>query len=320
MAKVRRRAAHGSRRCAGLHPRAHSGVPRRAAFLLGILFHSAACGGSDSGAPLGERAGTAASGEGLPLVLTDAAGVDHEFGSLPRRIISLVPSVTETLLALGAGDRLAARTDFDTLSALRSLPSVGEGILPSVERLLVLEPDLVIYFAGPSSAPLRERLTRVGLPHFGMRPQKIDDVRRGVRQLGALAGRTRSADSLLAGIDGTLKELAERVGELPRPRVAYLLGGTPPWVAGPGTFIDELITAAGGANVFGDLEVAYGPVSAEELLARRIDLVFMQEDARDVPPISAIPVARVSSLVRTPGPRVAEAALELGRLLHPGRF
>ena len=286
---------------------------------LGLLLSLAGCGGSDPD-PKREGNPDGAGGGSPPLTLTDDSGVERHFSAPPRRIVSLVPSATETLIALGAVERLIARTDFDTASVLLPLPSVGEGILPSVERLLTLEPDLVIYFSGETSRALTGRLENHGLRHFGVRPDRMDNVRRVIEALGAIVDRSRAADSLLNEIDETLRGVRERVEGQPRPRVVYLLGGTPPWVAGPGTFIEELIEAVGGTNVFSDLELLYGAVSPEELLAREIDVIFAQEGVAVEIPLEDTPIRRVSSLILRPGPRVAEAALELAKLLHPHLF
>ena len=107
---------------------------------------------------------------------------------------------------------------------------------------------------------------------MGVRPDRVDDIRAIVRQMGQVMGRTAAADSLIVRMNGELEGVRTRVAGQPRRRVAYVLGGTPPWVAGPGTFIADLLEVAGGENVFADLGQLYAPVSLEELVARDVDL------------------------------------------------
>jgi len=252
------------------------------------------------------------------IAIVDAEGVRQEIPVPVQRVISLVPSAMETLDALGARDVLVARTDFDTASWAAGLPSVGGGLHPSVETIVSLHPDLVLLFGGRQDPQTPERLRELGIPHLALRPDRIADVEHMIELLGRVTGRANRADSLVAGIDHTLSAVRSEVAGRARPRVAYVLGGRPPWVAGPGTYIDELISIAGGTNVFQDLESLYSAVSPEELVARKIDVVLL-------PPGAAfdrtlVPGARVEVVpgdLERPGPDVATMARDLARLLHP---
>jgi len=128
----------------------------------------------------------------------------------------------------------------------------------------------------------------------------VDDVRRAVADLGTVVGRTRAADSLLSEMDAGLEAVRAAVRGRAPVRAAYVLGGTPVWVAGPGTFLDELIGLAGGINAFSDLDTLYAPVSAEELVARDVDVYL---------------TSRGTELDRS---WLGEAAREVARALHPG--
>ena len=105
-----------------------------------------------------------------------------------------------------------------------------------------------------------------------------------------------------------------------RVKVAYVLGEHPPWVAGPDTFIHELLVFAGGENVFSDLNALYGPVSVEEFLVREIDLFLTPEGGTVSLPASEIPVVRVSPSLEIPGPDLARSAWDLAAILHPEAF
>ncbi len=260
------------------------------------------------------------SGESYPVRLVDASGAGHTFEEAPRRIVSLVPSATEALLAMSLEDHLVGRTDFDRMPRLADLPSVGGGLQPNLEILVSLDLDLVIRFAGDSDLATAERLTELGIPHFAVQPDGIEDVLTIIRDLGRITGAQDAATVMLREIRATLDDVSQRVDELPKPRVAYLLGGEPPWVAGPGTYIDELMTVAGGNNVFDDLGLLYAPVSMEALLDRELDLILLSEGLTAPPPLVHLPSAMLPGSVEIPGPGLGQAARDIARLIHPGAF
>ena len=257
---------------------------------------------------------------GYPIQLIDAAGTRHTFQAAPRRIVSLVPSATEALLEMGVANHLAGRTDYDRMPELSGLPSVGGGLQPNLEILVSLDLDLVIRFAGDSDLATAEHLTDLGTPHFAVQPDGIDDVLTIIGDLGRIMGESEAADLVLREIRDTLDDVARRVAELPEPRVVYLLGGDPPWVAGPGTYIDELMTVAGGNNVFDDLGPLYAPVSMEALLARELDLILLPEGLAPPPLLAHVRSAALPASVEIPGPGLGRAARDIARLIHPGAF
>jgi iron complex transport system substrate-binding protein len=220
---------------------------------------------------------------------------------------------------------MVGRTDYDTATALRSLSSVGGGLNPNLEAILALAPDLVIRFAGDSDVLTPLRLDQMGISHLAVRPEGIRGIRKVIRDLGTITEKTGRADTLLARMDATLAGIEGRIDSLPVVRTAYLLGGAPLWVAGPESYIHELILAAGGENAFSDLGGSYGPVNLEVVLSRRIDL-FLAGEGADLTFLEThaslldLPLKRVSAAVEIPGPHVAEAALELARALHPEAF
>ena len=255
-----------------------------------------------------------------PFRVVDAAGTQHTFDSAPQRIVSLVPSATEALLAMARGDRLVGRTDFDRIPELIGLPSVGGGLQPNLEILVSLDLDLVIRFAGDSDLASAERMTDLGIPHFAVQPDGIEDVLTIIRDLGRITDASDAAESMLREIRDALDDVARRVDDLPEPRVVYLLGGDPPWVAGPGTYIDELIGIAGGTNVFDDLGTLYAPVSMEALLDRDLDLILLSEGLTPPSPLAHVASAALPASVEIPGPGLGEAARDIARLIHPGAF
>jgi iron complex transport system substrate-binding protein len=197
------------------------------------------------------------------------------------------------------------------------VPSVGGGIDPSLEAIVALRPDLVIRFGGPQDVRTTPRLDDLGIPHLAIRPDGIEDVLGAVTLLGRLTGHGREADSVAAEIRSTLDEIRNEARNIPEVRIAYVLGGSPPWVAGPGTYIDELIRLAGGTNVFSDLGTLYGAVSPEEFVARRIDVILVPAGSTfDRALARGTPVQEVDPDLEIPGPDVARAALSIARILR----
>ncbi len=308
-----------------MHARLHGSLPL-AFVLLTLQLGELACGGWDSGArrdpgtgSMGAAQDSASSGADTLLAITDATGRQLYIRTPVSRVVSLVPSATETLQALGATSLLVGRTDYETNPALQHLPSVGGGLRPNLETLAALGPDLVIRFAGASDPVTPSQLDRLGIPHFAIEPNRLDDVFRIIAQLGQLVGREIQADSLSNSIQSELRSVGKRIEGRQRRRVAYLLGGHPPLVAGPGTFISDLLAVAGAENVFSDLTTRYAQVSLEEFLSRPIDLVlFSSISSPDLP--QGLHRRPVPEEFEIPGVHVAESARQLALILHPEAF
>ncbi len=251
------------------------------------------------------------------LVVVDATGERVALDGPARRIVSLVPSATATLRAIGAASSLVGRTDYDTDAWAAAIPSVGGGLDPSVEAIVALEPDLVIRFAGEQDPRTRGRLDDLGITHLAVRPERLDDVLETTRLLSRVTGREAAGDSLARALTLGLEETARAVAEWPRLRVAYVLGGSPPWVSGSETYIAEILSLVGGDNVFSELDAAYAPVSPEELRRRDIDVVLVS--TRGGYDASLTPDARVVEIgdsLEIPGPGVVDVARRVATLIH----
>lgn len=268
------------------------------------------------------------------LVLRDDLGREIRLAGPPDRIVSLVPAATELLFALGAGDRLVGRTRYGVHPpAARDVPSVGQGLRPSLELVAERRPDLVIVFAGPETRGTVDRLEALGTAALGLELNTFGDLERNVRRLGRLTGRAGAAGRLLDRIDCQLRRVAEAVEGVPRPRVYYEVWSDPPVTVGRGSYLDSLLRVAGGRNVFGDLEAPSPRVGLESVTDRNPDLVLVArrrdgEGARPArrPGWRAVPAVREGrvrtvdgDLVHRLGPRVGEAARALAGVLHPGR-
>ncbi len=270
-----------------------------------------------------------------PIAATDDAGRAVRLPRPARRVVSLIPSINETLLALGARDRIVARSDYDHAPELARLPSVGGGLTPNVEWLAASRPDLVVAWPDERSRVVVGRLETVGVAVYAARVETLADADRTTRNLGTLLGLRGAADTLVARLHGRLDAVRRRAAAQPAPRVLYLIGLEPPEVAGGGTFVDELLHIAGGRNVFGDLRL-WPTVGLEEIVRRDADVVILAvygqrgDDAGAAARLRATPgwsglhavrsgrvVALDPDLVNRPGPRAAEAAEKLFAALHP---
>jgi len=249
--------------------------------------------------------------------VVDADGSTISLDRPASRIVSLVPSASLSLDAIGARATLVARTDYDTVGWAKDLPSVGGGLQPSLEAIIAAQPDLVVRFGGAQDPKTPARLNDVGIPHVAVRPDRVADVLTMIATLGHLTGRDAEADSLVGVLETSLSETRDRARSLPSVRVAYVLGGSPPWVAGPDTYIHELVEMAGGVNVFADLTKLYGAVSPENFVAREIDVILTPDAGALDPRLSRhARVVEVSDAFELPGPSVADAANEVARLLR----
>ena len=327
---------------------AATGRGRSAAWTAAVaLCALAAAGCAPSEGPPGESAGRAtesadtvdptssASRSAAPAPsVVDDGGRAVSLAAPPRRIVSLIPAVTEMLIALGAGDRLVARTDYDTNPALDTLPSVGGGLTPDIEWLVRRQPDLVIGWTDGTARTVLGRLRELGIGVYSADIQSLADADTTVLRLGALLRLDDEAEALVARTRRGLDEVRRAARGLPRPRVLYVLSVDPPMTAGPGTFLHEIIELAGGDNVFGDAAAQWPTVSLEAVVDREPDLLLVpvgEEGFVPVDRLGALPGWANLAAVRAgrvhpvdadrfhrPGPPRGDVARELMRIYYPG--
>ncbi len=272
-----------------------------------------------------------------------AALVQKDGAKPAKRIVSLVPAVTEMLFAIGAGPRVIAVSSFDTFPPeVRKLPQVGALIDPDTERILSLRPDLVVTYS--SQEDVRARFERAGIRTFSYRHGGLSAMLDALRQVGAVTGRTAAAAGEARRIEGRLNQIRERVRGRPRPLTLLVFERSPQtlrgiYVSGGSGFLNEMLDYAGGANVFADVKRESVQPSQETLLKRapqvilevRASQMLSGADARrdhDVwnalPSLPAVRQRRVhfltGSTLVVPGPRVAEGVEMMARALHPDAF
>lgn len=283
--------------------------------------------------PVPPAGGPAPSTGGDTVRVADDRGDTLALSRPADRVVSLVPAATEVLFALGAGDRLVGRTRYGTHPpAARSVPSVGEGVRPSVERVIGRRPDAVVVYAGSGNRGSIRRLEELGVPVLALEHNTIPQFVRNTRRLGALTGRVGAADSLVRAVRRRLAAVGGLTAGRRPVSVYYDVWPDPPRTIGSGSYLDSLITLAGGRNVFGDRPGPSPKVSLEAVVAREPDVILFPRGvgSGDRAPPEARPgwrslgavrrgaVRRVDGeLLHRLGPRLGEAAAHLAAALHP---
>jgi iron complex transport system substrate-binding protein len=187
------------------------------------------------------------------LTVSDQTGRSLTLPAPPRRIVSLVPSVTEILFAIGAQDVLVGVTDFcDYPPEARKKQTVGGMVAPSLETIVALRPDLVVATSAGNGDEVFTQLGRLKMAVYVVNPTRLSDVFDLIARLGALTGHEAEATRLSARLSARVKAVAERVAALPRPRVLYVLWPDPLIVPARGALVSELLVLAGAVPVTGE--------------------------------------------------------------------
>jgi iron complex transport system substrate-binding protein len=281
-------------------------------------------------AALGVGARDASAGE-----VTDMLGRRVHVPDHPTRIVSLAPSITETVYVLGDGDRLVGVTDYcDYPPEATRKPRVGGIVDPNFEAILALRPDLVIATSESNYAEHVERLVSLGLPVYVVRPVDWDTVLESIERVGEVLGRQEVARAQVAAMRRDADAIGRAVAGLPRPRVLYVVWPNPLIAPGRDTLINQLIQRAGGESITGAEPMLYPRLSLETVVERRPDRIIVgrhgQETVEDLlrgwerlGSVNAVRDGRVygvdGNLIHRPGPRMVEALRALARVIHPER-
>jgi len=263
----------------------------------------------------------------------DDAGRKIYLAKTPTRIVSLAPSVTEMLFAIGAGDQLVGVTQFCNYppEALKK-PKVGYAN-PNLESLVELQPDLVV---GPNEFLKPDvvlKLDQLKIPLFVLAEKNIEDIFAHIQTLGRMLDRSTTANAVAMDLRQQIAQIRQRTETLPPVRVLYLLHSQPLITVGPGSFIDQLIVLAGGVNVAAKSGTSYPRLSMETVLEDDPEvLVFPvgesegisdseQQAWRQWSTMTAVKQGRLhqipSDLLNRPGPRIARGLELLATILHP---
>ena len=270
------------------------------------------------------------------FTVRDMQGREIVLAAPPQRIVSLVPSATEMIFALGGEDRLVGRTDFcDYPAAARAKKSVGGMINPSLETIVALKPDLVLVTSSGNREETFQQLTRLRIPVYQVAAERITEVKEVARHLAALTGREAAVAPLLEAIDRRVAAVREAVRPFARPRVLYVLWPDPLIVPGRRALVTDLIDIAGGESLTAGDADDYPRYSLEAAVAKSPEIIVLANHGTKSGPIAidrwkrltslpAIKTGRIHSvdgnLMHRYGPRVLDGLDQLARAIHPEAF
>ena len=272
-----------------------------------------------------------------PIQITDDLGRAVTISKLPQRIVSLAPSNTEILFALGLGDKVVGVTDADNyppeVSKIERVGGAYSAESTNFEKIVALKPDLVLTI---NVSSVISQLDKLGITTVALQPKDLDGVLKDITLVGQITGAESKADELVASLNQRIKAVTDVVQTLPqdqRPTVFYQVSPDL-WTTGPGTFQDSIIQMAGGRNVAADLGQPWGQYSLETLVAKNPDViitpfpdVYQQLKAGTLAgwaAIKAVKTGRVylidQDIMSRPGPRLVDALEQVARDLWPDRF
>ncbi len=257
----------------------------------------------------------------------------------PQRIVSLAPSVTETVFALGLGDRMVGVSVYcDYPPGVEKIDRVGTFLTPNIEVILAKHPDVVLAVPSPGNRGPVEELRRLGIQVVVVDPNTVDEIKQAQITIGDALQVPDAARALVQSIDNKINHIRQILSDAPERKVLMVVGQTPIIAVGRGTFIDELIRLAHGINLGAQAGASWPRLSLEFPIATGpeviIDTTMGNEEPtgaaaglefwKSFPTIPAVKNGRVHGykqyqLLR-PGPRIGEALETIARLIHPERF
>jgi len=257
-----------------------------------------------------------------------------------RRIVSLVPALTEMLFAIGAGPQVVGVSSYDTFPAeVKALPRVGALLDPDTERILSLRPDLVITYGSQSN--VETQFARAGIRTYSYRHGGIDTIRQSLRELAMLTDHRAEGERVGRDLQARLDAVRARIRGRARPRTVLVFEHEPHtlrgmYVSGGVGFLHEMLEIAGGQNVFAEVKRESVQPSLETLIARAPEVIV---EIRANPPqdidaerrawltLTTVPAVRAGRIhflageyLVVPGPRVPQGVEALARALHPDLF
>lgn len=295
-----------------------------ALLIIVVIAAATACAGVQSG----------------PGTITDDAGREIHLNSTPTRIVSHVPSITETIFALGLGDKLVADSDYcDYPEAAKTKPKIGGYFTPNIEEIVAMKPDLVL--TDGHVPELITKLDSLGIPIAVIDPKDINGVLKDIELLGNITGSQKKAAEIISNFEERVDAVMYKVVPLcSLPSVFYVFDATDttkPWTAGPGSFVDSLINMAGGHNVAASASDPWIQFNMEELVNSNPDIILVDsshgtaaispDQIKELPGWQGLKAVKENhiytidgDLVNRSGPRLVEGLEEMAKILHPDLF
>ncbi len=268
----------------------------------------------------------------FPVTVTDDAGRQVTIDAVPERIVSLAPANTEIVAALGLLDRLVGVTTYcDYPPEVLDLPKMGDFVAPNMEAIAAAGPDLILATTGVQAETIAQ-LEQLGAAVVAIDPQTLDALFVSIETVGSVTGATAEAKELVDSMTEELAGIGAAVSA-EGPSTCFLeIAQDPLFTAGPGTLLDDLISAAGGTNVV--MESGYVGYSLEQLLADDPQVYMATKGSMSEPSaidsragynaLASVKAGRVyvldDNLVSRPGPRIVEGVRQIAEALHPDAF
>jgi len=306
---------------------------RNLVLLLAVLtisvLLSACYAGSNNSTPPAEQQHE----PGYPLTITDFLEREITIEKAPERIVSLAPSTTEILFALGAGEKVVGVTDYDDYpEEVKKLPKVGGFKGPNMEAIAAQNPDIV-FASSLSGKSSMEALENLGIPVVVLEAKGIQEIYKSIEILGRITGTAAEGEKLFNEMKSKLDTIKEKVSGLSKPKVFYIVDLNGNYTAGKGTFIDELINLAGGLNVAGEAE-GWVQYSVEKIVEQNPDIIITAPHAGDINSIKtatgyketeAVKNDRVfvvsdDNIISRASYRIVQGLEEIAKYLHPEAF
>lgn len=266
------------------------------------------------------------------LITIHSSLITASCAETPKRIISLAPNVTEILFALGVDERIAAVSSFcDFPEEAKKKPKVGGMSNPSLEAVVSLKPDLVLFSIDGNPKSFEERLSSMKIRTFTLRSKRITELPQGVRQIGAAVGAAARAETLAQEMEKKLSGLMERERRYrdlhrtaKKQKVMFIIWPDPLIVAGPGSIADDALQVLGTENIAAKTGTTYPKYSIEEILRQAPDIIFIGKGTgmdkvadgllkrlKSVPAVRSNRVFYVSDYLYRLGPRTIQGTEEL---------
>ncbi|MBW2651068.1 MAG: cobalamin-binding protein [Deltaproteobacteria bacterium] len=264
----------------------------------------------------------------------DEVGRKVNIPHCPKRIVSLSPSITETLFALGLDKEIAGVTMFSGYpEAARSKPKVGSFINISLERVVSLNPDLVIGTADGNRKETVGQLERVGLPVYVVNPETFEEIFFMILDIGKITGREKEAKVIVLNLQKRIKSVVSLTKDLKKPGIFFQIGINPIVSVGRDTLHNKLIELAGGLNVTGDVMIKYPRCSIEDVIVKKPDIIIVSSMKRgeyfprvrdgwkkweNIPAVKNDRIDIIESdLIDHSSPRIVDGLEKLAGIIHP---
>ncbi len=260
-----------------------------------------------------------------PITVRDGAGLTVTVRAPARRVASLLSSAVDIIVALGAADRIAARTRYDTATAVARAVNVGGGIDPSVEALVASRPDLFVVWNGQAGSTVVSRMRALGVPVYLVDTRDTNALFSTVRDLGALLGETPRATVAATQLRAELRAVQVQRAKAKRLQAVYVISRSPVIISAASSYMGELISVAGADNPFHDVSGEFPTLSLEAFIARDPDVLIVGhrddgdrqlERLRDTPGWRDLRAVRTGAVIEVDGEQWGRPTLRVGALVR----